>query len=63
MYDRIVAEINSRYLLGYVSSDTRTNGAWRSVEVRLTRNDLRQSKIRTRTGSFAPYLAPGKTQP
>lgn len=64
MYDRIVAEIDSRYLLGYVSSDRRTNGAWRSVEVRLTRPDLRQAKIRTRKGYFAPYFAaPPKPQP
>ncbi len=63
MYDRIVAEIDSRYLLGYVSSDRRTNGAWRSVEVRLTRPDLRQAKIRTRKGYFAPYIAPPKPQP
>jgi Ca-activated chloride channel family protein len=63
MYDRIVAEIDSRYLLGYVSSDRRTNGAWRSVEVRLTRPDLRQARIRTRKGYFAPYVAPPKPQP
>jgi Ca-activated chloride channel family protein len=63
MYDRIVAEIDSRYLLGYVSSDRRTNGAWRSVEVRLARPDLKQVKIRTRKGYFAPYVAPPKPQP
>ena len=63
MYDRIVAEIDSRYLLGYVSSDRRTDGAWRSVEVRLTRPDLRQARIRTRKGYLAPYLAPPKPQP
>ena len=63
LYDRIVAEIDSRYLLGYVSSNTRTDGAWRSVEVRLTRPDLRQTRIRTRKGYYAPYLAPSKTQP
>ncbi len=63
MYDRIVAEIDSRYLLGYVSTDKRTDGAWRSVEVRLTRPDLRQARIRTRKGYFAPYLAAPKPQP
>ena len=63
MYDRIVAEIDSRYLLGYISSDRRTDGAWRSVEVRLTRPDLRQARIRTRKGYFAPYIAPPKPQP
>ena len=63
MYDRIVAEIDSRYLLGYISTDRRTNGAWRSVDVRLTRPDLRQAKIRTRKGYFAPYAPPPKPQP
>lgn len=63
MYDRVVAEIDSRYLLGYVSSDRRTDGAWRSVEVRLTRPDLRQARIRTRKGYFAPYLVPPRPQP
>ena len=63
MYDRIVAEIDSRYLLGYVSTDRRTDGAWRSVEVRLTRPDLRQAKVRTRKGYFAPYIAPSKPRP
>jgi Ca-activated chloride channel family protein len=63
MYDRIVAEVDSRYLLGYVSSDRRTDGAWRSVEVRLTRPDLRQARIRTRKGYFAPYIVPPKPQP
>ena len=62
IYDRIVAEIDSRYLLGYVSTDRRMDGAWRSVEVRLTRPDLRQTKIRTRKGYFAPYAA-ARTQP
>jgi len=63
MYDRVVAEIDSRYLLGYISSDRRTDGAWRSVEVKLTRPDLRQVKIRTRKGYFAPFVAPPKPRP
>jgi Ca-activated chloride channel family protein len=63
MYDRIVAEIDSRYLLGYISTDKRTNGAWRSVDVRLTRPDLRQAKIRTRKGYYAPYVPPSTPKP
>jgi len=63
MYDRIVAEIDSRYLLGYISTDKRTNGAWRSVVVRLTRPDLPQAKIRTRKGYYAPYVAPSTPKP
>jgi len=58
MYDKIVAEIDSRYLLGYVSSDQRTDGAWRSVEVRLTKGDPTKTRIRTRKGYYGPYVAP-----
>lgn len=55
IYESIQKEIAARYSLGYVSSDTRTDGAWRKVEVRLKRPDLRGAKLRTRAGYFAPY--------
>lgn len=55
IYEGIQREIAARYSLGYVSTDTRSDGAWRKVEIRLTRPDLRGAKIRTRGGYFAPY--------
>jgi Ca-activated chloride channel family protein len=55
IYQGIQREIAARYSLGYVSTDTRTDGAWRKVEIRLKRPDLRNAKIRTRSGYFAPY--------
>lgn len=55
IYEAIQREIAARYSLGYVSTDTRTDGAWRNVEIRLIRPDLRRAKIRTRSGYFAPY--------
>lgn len=58
IYDRIRAEILSRYSIGYVSTDTRTDGAWRNVEIRVTRKDLRNARVRTRAGYFAPYRTP-----
>ncbi len=62
IYDRIVQEIDQRYLLGYVSSNPRPDGTWRSVEIKLTRPELRQVKIRTRKGYYAPYRpVPGRT--
>ncbi len=54
-YDRIVGEVDSRYLLGYVSSNTRPDGTWRPIEVRVTRADLRGARIRTRKGYYAPF--------
>jgi Ca-activated chloride channel family protein len=55
MYEKIQREIAARYTLGYNSSDERTNGAWRDVEVKLKRSDLKSARLRTRPGYFAPY--------
>src|SRR6266545_96024 len=41
MYDKIEREIAARYSLGYTSSDPRTDGAWRNVDIRLKRADLK----------------------
>ena len=57
MYEKIQREISARYTLGYTSSDERADGAWRAVEVRLKRPDLKSAKLRTRPGYFAPYRA------
>lgn len=55
IYERIQREIAARYSIGYLSSDTRKDGAWRRVEIRLKRADLKGAKLRARTGYFAPY--------
>jgi Ca-activated chloride channel family protein len=56
MYDKIEREVAARYSLGYTSTDARTNGAWRSVDIRLKRPDLKGVRLRTRQGYFAPLL-------
>jgi len=55
VFDRIREELGARYSLGYISTDTRTDGAWRNVEVKLLRKDLKGVKLRTRSGYYAPY--------
>jgi VWFA-related protein len=55
MYERIQREIAARYTIGYTSTDERADGAWRQVEVKLKRPDLKSAKLRTRPGYFAPY--------
>jgi Ca-activated chloride channel homolog len=55
LYEKIQREIAARYSLGYVSTDTRKDGAWRKVSIKLKRPDLKGAKLRTRTGYFAPY--------
>jgi Ca-activated chloride channel homolog len=54
-YEKIQQEISARYNLGYISTDDKADGAWRSVEVKLKRQDLKGAKLRTRAGYFAPY--------
>lgn len=53
-YARVIAEISSQYNLGFVSTDPRANGAWRKVELKLVRPDLKGAKIRSRKGYYAP---------
>jgi VWFA-related protein len=55
MYDLIQGEIAARYSLGFISTDVRADGTWREVDIRLKRPDLKDAKIRTRGGYFAPY--------
>lgn len=54
VYTRVAAEIDAQYSMGYVSSNTRTDGTWRKVEVRVTRPGLKDIKVRARQGYFAP---------
>lgn len=54
VYQKIVAEIQGRYTIGYRSSETRRDGRFRKVEVRVVGNDA--ARPRTRSG----YMAPGE---
>lgn len=51
-YEKVLAEIKGQYHLGYASTSTATDGAWRKVDIRVKRPDLR---VRTRKGYFGPY--------
>jgi Ca-activated chloride channel homolog len=61
-YDKVVAQIRAQYSLAYTSTNTKQDGAWRKVEIRGTRPDLKGSKILARRGYFAPYQEPPKTK-
>src|SRR5688572_33329833 len=54
-YDKIVAQIRAQYTLGYVSSSAQKDGRWRKVEIRVRRPDLKDVRVQTRKGYFAPY--------
>ncbi|TML13998.1 MAG: VWA domain-containing protein [Actinobacteria bacterium] len=61
-YDKVVAQIRAQYSLAYASANTKQDGAWRKVEIRAIRPDLKGSKILSRHGYFAPYQEPPKTK-
>ena len=51
-YDKVLAEIKGQYHLGYLSTNTATDGKWRKVEIKVKRPDL---KVRSRKGYYGPY--------
>ena len=55
-YEKVLAEINAQYQLGYASTITAQDGAWRKVGIKVRRPDV---KLRTRKGYFAPYKEGG----
>ena len=51
-YEKVLAEMKAQYHLGYVSTNTARDGAWRKVDMKVKRPDV---KLRSRKGYFAPY--------
>jgi Ca-activated chloride channel family protein len=58
VYDKVVAQIRAQYTIGYLSSNEKTNGAWRKVEIKVVRKDGRDLRVRSRKGYFGPYKRP-----
>jgi Ca-activated chloride channel family protein len=54
-YEKIVAQIRAQYTLGYLSSSSARDGRWRKVEIKVRRPDLKDARVQTRKGYFAPY--------
>lgn len=51
-YEKIAAEIRGQFTLGYLSTNTKLDGAWRKVEITVHRPGV---KVRTRQGYYAPF--------
>jgi Ca-activated chloride channel family protein len=54
-YDTIVSQVRAQYTLGYVSTNTATNGHWRKVEIRVRPPAGNGARIQARKGYFAPF--------
>jgi Ca-activated chloride channel family protein len=62
-YEKVKAEIDAQYAIGYESSNPRTDGAWRKVEVRVVGENRKDLRLRSRKGYFAPYRPGGDAGP
>ena len=60
VYEKIRDEVRAQYAMGYVSSNARQDGSWRKVEIKIVRSGVKDIKIRTRKGYFAPYRQAGR---
>jgi VWFA-related protein len=59
VYEKVVAEIRAQYTLGYLSTNPKTDGAWRKVDVKIVRKDGKDLRTRSRRGYFAPFKRQG----
>jgi Ca-activated chloride channel family protein len=55
MYEEVLKQIRAQYTVGYLSTNDKSDGAWRKVEVKVGRKDGRDYRVRSRKGYFAPY--------
>jgi Ca-activated chloride channel homolog len=58
VYDKVVAQIRAQYTLGYLSTNEKTDGAWRKVEIKVVRKDGKDLRGRARKGYFGPFKKP-----
>jgi Ca-activated chloride channel family protein len=54
IYEQVLGEVRAQYTIGYLSANEKTDGAWRKLEVKITRPDSKNLRIRARKGYFAP---------
>jgi Ca-activated chloride channel homolog len=54
VFSRIASQVRAQYSLGFVSTDTKQDGTWRKIDVRLSKPYLQSLRIRSRKGYYAP---------
>ncbi len=54
IYDQVLQEVRAQYTIGYMSTNDKTDGKWRKVEVKVTRPGVKGLKVRARKGYYAP---------
>jgi len=54
VYGKVAAEIDAQYTLGFQSTNAKLDGTWRKVEIKILKPGVKDVKVRTRQGYFAP---------
>jgi Ca-activated chloride channel family protein len=54
IYEQVLGEVRAQYTIGYLSTNEKSDGAWRKVDVKITRPDAVGLHIRARRGYYAP---------
>ena len=54
IYEQVLGEVRAQYTIGYLSTNEQADGAWRNVDVKITRADAEGLRIRARKGYYAP---------
>ena len=58
VYEKVIAQIRAQYTVGYLSTNDKSDGAWRKVEIKMVRKDGRDLRVRSRKGYFAAFKKP-----
>jgi len=56
IYEQVLGEVRAQYTIGYVSTNEKADGAWRKVDIKITRADGKSLRVRARKGYYAPLM-------
>ena len=56
IYEQVIGEVRAQYTIGYVSTNEKTDGKWRKIKIKVTREEGKGMKVRARKGYYAPLL-------
>jgi Ca-activated chloride channel family protein len=54
IYEQVLGEVRGQYTIGYVSTNEKMDGAWRKINIKITRGDAKSLRVRARKGYYAP---------
>jgi Ca-activated chloride channel family protein len=54
IYEQVLGEVRAQYTIGYLSTNEKADGAWRNLEIKITRPDSKNLHVRARKGYYAP---------